>query len=175
MLTFSLDITSKMPFFHVQGRAQKWSPRLREFFWQDEAEVVRNWRNKTHQTLVSLFSPFLYQQMLLSYVPWRRGSSLRAGRPWGRGRCTRWGSRSCTPSRRPSGLQRRIDRATHFRHKNISFAHNVPKNNWHHLLGFDHIYCTQFGRRLPPEMQASSGRKMTATDSRTGYIIRHGE
>ena len=28
---------------------------------------------------------------------------------------------------------------------------------------------TQFGRRLPPEMQASSGRKMTATHGRTGY------
>ena len=28
---------------------------------------------------------------------------------------------------------------------------------------------TQFGRRLPPEMQASSGRKMTATLGQTGY------
>ena len=30
---------------------------------------------------------------------------------------------------------------------------------------------TQFGRRLPQEMQASSDRKMTATDGRTGYSV----
>ena len=31
---------------------------------------------------------------------------------------------------------------------------------------------TQFGRGLPPEVQASSGRKMTATHGRTGYALK---
>ena len=40
---------------------------------------------------------------------------------------------------------------------------------------FFRIWSTQFGRILLPEMQASSGRKMMAIHSRTGYICVYNE
>ena len=57
----------------------------------------------------------------------------------------------------------------HFKRKDQDLDQDHPKRSLSCILKMETY--TQFGRRLPPEMQASSGRKMTATDGRTGYSV----
>ena len=54
-------------------------------------------------------------------------------------------------------------------HQNIHFS-MVTSQYSSPYWNFD-LQSTQFGRRLPPKMQASSGRKMTATHVRTQYYL----
>ena len=57
----------------------------------------------------------------------------------------------------------------HLKRKDQDLDQDHPKRSLSCILKMETY--TQFGRRLPPEMQASSGRKMTATDGRTGYSV----
>ena len=45
----------------MQGSANPWGPRLREFFRQVEAEVISNCSNKIHQTWGPWISRSLYK------------------------------------------------------------------------------------------------------------------
>ena len=57
----------------------------------------------------------------------------------------------------------------HLKRKDQDLDQDHPKRSLSCILKMETY--TQFRRRLPPEMQASSGRKMTATDGRTGYSV----